>query len=204
VYRVEKAGAAGYFWGVGRARGQRASFLDKLGPRATREAMQEALDAWAARRGLRPADFSTQRRRGAEEGRHGQVETRGRVPLETLLRRLAWCDAAAAACAACAGLLAGLMAAAGLRGCAPAACGACGAAEARAAAACLSAAHAGMQAGLDAARTRAALERNIREGIYPDVPCGEEAGRTGRTGPDFPIVRPATVSRWLSRLVGRD
>ena len=25
-----------------------------------------------ARRGLRPADFSTQRRRGAEEGRHGQ------------------------------------------------------------------------------------------------------------------------------------
>ncbi len=72
VYRVEKAGAAGYFWGVGRARGQRASFLDKLGPRATREAMQEALDAWAARRGLRPADFSTQRRRGAEEGRHGQ------------------------------------------------------------------------------------------------------------------------------------
>lgn len=77
-----------------------------------------------------------------------RVETRGRVPLETLLRRLAWCDAAAAACAACAGLLAGLMAAAGLRGCAPAACG--------------------------AAATRAALERNIREGIYPDVPCWEE------------------------------
>jgi hypothetical protein len=103
-----------------------------------------------------------------------KVETRGRVPLETLLDRLYWCNAAVAACAACAGLLAGLMAAAGLRGCAPAACGACGAAEARAAAACLSAAHAGMQAGLDAARTRAALERNIREGIYPDVPCGEE------------------------------
>ena len=103
-----------------------------------------------------------------------RVETRGRVPLETLLDRLAWCNAAAAACAACAGLLAGLMAAAALRGCAPAACGACGAAEARAAAACLSAAHAGMQAGLDAARTRAALERNIREGIYPDVPCRDE------------------------------
>jgi len=75
------------------------------------------------------------------------------VPLETLLDRLAWCNAAAAACAACAGLLAGLTAAAALRGCAP---------------------HAGMQAGLDAARTRAALERNIREGIYPDVPCREE------------------------------
>ena len=77
-----------------------------------------------------------------------RVETRGRVPLETLLDRLAWCNAAAAACAACAGLLAGLTAAAALRGCAPAACG--------------------------AAATRAALERNIREGIYPDVPCGEE------------------------------
>ena len=72
VYRVERAGAARMFWAVGRARGLRASFLDKLGPRATREAMQEALDGWAARRGLRPADFSTQRRGGAEEGRHGQ------------------------------------------------------------------------------------------------------------------------------------
>lgn len=81
-----------------------------------------------------------------------RVETRGRVPLETLLDRLAWCNAAAAACAACAGLLAGLMAAAALRGCAPAVCA----------------------AGLDAARTRAALERNIREGIYPDAPCGED------------------------------
>ena len=77
-----------------------------------------------------------------------RVETRGRVPLETLLDRLAWCNAAAAACAACAGLLAGLTACAALRGCAPAACG--------------------------AAATRAALERNIREGIYPDVPCREE------------------------------
>lgn len=82
-----------------------------------------------------------------------KVETRGRVPLETLIDRLYWCNAAVAACAACAGLLAGLMAAAALRGCAP---------------------HAGMQAGLDAARTRAALERNIREGIYPDAPCGED------------------------------
>lgn len=84
-----------------------------------------------------------------------RVETRGRVPLETLLDRLAWCNAAAAACAACAGLLAGLMAASALRGCAPAACGVCGAAAAR-----------------------AALERNIREGVYArddwDAPCGEE------------------------------
>ena len=72
VYRVERAGAARMFWAVGRARGLRASFLDRLGPRGTREQMQEALDAWAARRRLRPADFSTQRRRGAEEGRHGQ------------------------------------------------------------------------------------------------------------------------------------
>jgi hypothetical protein len=136
-----------------------------------------------------------------------RVETRGRVPLETLLRRLAWCDAAAAACAACAGLLAGLMAAAGLRGCAPAACGACGAAEARAAAACLSAAHAGMQAGLDAARTRAALERNIREGVYArddwDAPCGEEE-REDRSRFSY-HERPDTrrEPRCLSRLVGQ-
>lgn len=54
VYRVERAGAAGMWWGVGRARGLRAAFLDRIGPRASREAMQEALDAWAARRGLRP------------------------------------------------------------------------------------------------------------------------------------------------------
>ena len=54
VYRVERAGAARMFWAVGRARGLRASFLDKLGPRATREAMQEALDGWAARLCLRP------------------------------------------------------------------------------------------------------------------------------------------------------
>ena len=77
-----------------------------------------------------------------------KVETRGRVPLETLLDRLYWCNAAVAACAAAAGLLAGLTACAALRGCAPAACG--------------------------AAATRAALERNIREGIYPVAPCGEE------------------------------
>ena len=96
-----------------------------------------------------------------------RVETRGRVPLETLLDRLAWCNAAAAACAAAAGLLAGLTACAALRGCAPAACG--------------------------AAATRAALERNIREGIYPDVPCREEEredrddrSRFSYTGADQP------------------
>ncbi len=111
-----------------------------------------------------------------------RVETRGRVPLETLLDRLAWRNAAAAACAACAGLLAGLMAAAGLRGCAP---------------------HAGMQAGLDAARTRAALERNIREGIYPDVPCGEEE-REDRSR--FSYTKGQTTRReprCLSRFVGQ-
>ena len=54
VYRVERAGAARMFWAVGRARGLRASFLDRLGPRGSRDDMQEALDAWAARRGLRP------------------------------------------------------------------------------------------------------------------------------------------------------
>ena len=97
-----------------------------------------------------------------------RVETRGRVPLETLLDRLAWCDAAAAACAAAAGLLAGLTACAALRGCAPAACG--------------------------AAATRAALERNIREGVYArddwDAPCGEEEredrSRFSYTGADQP------------------
>ncbi len=54
IYRVERAGAAGMWWGVGRARGLRAAFLDRLGPRQSREQMQAALDAWAARRGLRP------------------------------------------------------------------------------------------------------------------------------------------------------
>lgn len=72
VYRAERAGRSGMWWGVGRARGRGPAYLDKLGPRATREAMQEALDGWAARLCLRPADFSTQRRGGAEEGRHGQ------------------------------------------------------------------------------------------------------------------------------------
>ena len=37
VYRVERAGADRMFWAVGRARGLRASFLDRLGPRQSRE-----------------------------------------------------------------------------------------------------------------------------------------------------------------------
>jgi hypothetical protein len=56
VFGVERAGRSRMFWGVGRGRGARAMFLDKLGCRATREAMQEALDAWAARQGLRPLE----------------------------------------------------------------------------------------------------------------------------------------------------
>ena len=59
VYRVERAGADRMFWAVGRARGLRAAFLDRLGPRQSREQMQEALDAWAARRGLRPVSGAT-------------------------------------------------------------------------------------------------------------------------------------------------
>lgn len=54
VYRVEKAGCNGMYWAVGRARGMRVSYLDRLGPRHTREAMQDALNAWALRRGLQP------------------------------------------------------------------------------------------------------------------------------------------------------
>lgn len=54
VWRVERAGASRLWWGVGRARGRNAAFLDKLGPRSTREAMQAALDAWAVRGGMRP------------------------------------------------------------------------------------------------------------------------------------------------------
>ena len=81
-----------------------------------------------------------------------RVETRGRVPLETLLDRLAWCNAAAAACAA--GLLAGLCAAACLRGCAPSAC----------------------RAEVERQARRAALERNIRAGIYPEADWDAEEG----------------------------
>lgn len=54
VYRVERSAMGGMFWAAGRARGLRAAFLDKLGPRMTRDEMQAALDAWAARRGLAP------------------------------------------------------------------------------------------------------------------------------------------------------
>jgi len=56
VFRVERAGRSRMFWAVGRARGARAVFLDRLGPRRTRAEMQWALDAWAARLGLRPLE----------------------------------------------------------------------------------------------------------------------------------------------------
>ncbi len=81
-----------------------------------------------------------------------RVETRGRVPLETLLDRLAWCNTAAARFAA--GLLAGLCAAACLRGCAPSAC----------------------RAEVERQARRAALERNIRAGIYPEADWDAEEG----------------------------
>jgi len=56
VFGVERAGRSRMFWGVGRSCRARPMFLDKMGCRATREAMQEALDAWAARQGLRPLE----------------------------------------------------------------------------------------------------------------------------------------------------
>ena len=70
LFRVERAGRSRLFWGVGRARGARAMFLDKLGPRETREAMQAALDAWAARRGLRALREGAETA-GAEKGTPG-------------------------------------------------------------------------------------------------------------------------------------
>ena len=54
VFGVERAGRSRMFWGVGRAPAMQTMFLDRLGCRATRGEMQEALDAWAARQGLRP------------------------------------------------------------------------------------------------------------------------------------------------------
>ncbi|HRR33983.1 MAG TPA: hypothetical protein P5026_07795 [Kiritimatiellia bacterium] len=56
VFKVARAGRSRMYWAVGKARGARAMFLDKLGCRATRSEMQEALDAWAARRGLKPLE----------------------------------------------------------------------------------------------------------------------------------------------------
>ena len=61
VFRAERYGASRMWWGVGRARGLRPAFLDKMGPRATREQMQAALDAWASRRGLRPVGRTAER-----------------------------------------------------------------------------------------------------------------------------------------------
>ena len=54
VYRAERSGKSGMWWGVGRARGRRAAFLDKLGPRPTRGEMEAAMVRWADRLGLRP------------------------------------------------------------------------------------------------------------------------------------------------------
>ena len=51
VYRVEKSGASGKYWAVGRSKGHQPAFLDKLGPRDTRQAMQTALDGVAGRGG---------------------------------------------------------------------------------------------------------------------------------------------------------
>lgn len=51
VYRVEKSGKSGMYWAVGRARGLRPAFLDRLGPRDTKQAMQTALDGVATRGG---------------------------------------------------------------------------------------------------------------------------------------------------------
>lgn len=51
VFRVARAGKTGLWWAVGSKRGLRKAFLDKLGPRSDREAMQKALDATAARYG---------------------------------------------------------------------------------------------------------------------------------------------------------
>lgn len=53
VFRVEQAGKAGTFWAAGRARGRSVTYLDKLGPRATRQEMQAALDRWAQRHASR-------------------------------------------------------------------------------------------------------------------------------------------------------
>lgn len=85
-----------------------------------------------------------------------RVETRGRVPLETLRARersiAAWTVMAAGA--ALGGVAAGALLAACLRGCAPSAC----------------------RAEVERQARRAALERNIRAGIYPEADWDAEEG----------------------------
>lgn len=49
TYRVARVKSL--YWARGAARGLRAHYLDKLGPRSTRAEMQAALDAMARRRG---------------------------------------------------------------------------------------------------------------------------------------------------------
>jgi len=53
VYKVARAGKAGLWWAVGKRRGLRDAFLDKLGPRGDPAEMQRALDATASRLGWR-------------------------------------------------------------------------------------------------------------------------------------------------------
>lgn len=50
-FRVEQDAKTKRWWAVGHARGHRPFYLDRLGSRDTEQAMQAALDGWAARHG---------------------------------------------------------------------------------------------------------------------------------------------------------
>jgi hypothetical protein len=56
VFRVERIGADRYWWAVGRSRGLRPMWLDRLGCRKEKGDMQATLDSWAQSRGLKPIE----------------------------------------------------------------------------------------------------------------------------------------------------
>jgi len=54
IFRVEQVPPSNQWFATGHARGMRPMFLDRLGSRPTREAMQATLDCWARSRGIKP------------------------------------------------------------------------------------------------------------------------------------------------------
>lgn len=53
VFRVEQLSKSWMYCAIGRSRGRKSMYLDKLGCRQTPEAMQSALDTWAKRYGFK-------------------------------------------------------------------------------------------------------------------------------------------------------
>lgn len=54
IFRVERVPPSNQWWAAGHARGMRPMYLDRLGSRNTKEAMQATLDCWAKSRGINP------------------------------------------------------------------------------------------------------------------------------------------------------